>query len=168
MRRTIDWGRRFAVVLALVSGLAAIQPGTLRAQTNPGGGGGNCSLCQYDLTDLENIIADCVSGYSLGASYCEFSGPWCINIGDCNSGEELHALDLSLFGEMVVTPYEKAATRAVRGPTSTRYLAMLSAAGTVPCRPATRQTRIAQVEPVRTADSEKNRSDGMTKPEANR
>lgn len=147
MRQLFKLSPRLVAMLATVLALAALQPGDLHAQALPGTG--DCNMCQYDATDLENIIASCPSGYSMGANYCIIQGHYCTNVGECNSGEELHAFDVSLSGRLVVTQrtVEPKSDRPQAMPSYSRFLAVISQAGRIPCKPsAERSVYVAQTQ----------------------
>lgn len=142
MRRLTEFALRLATVFALTVSLAAGRPEILGAQVAPGGGEGTCAFCQYNNVDLDNIIAYCPNNYTWGANYCEIAGPWCTMVGHCGSLGELHAFDVSLFGQMVVTKFDAAKPGTTRAQSAPRYLAAISESGIVPCKPTTAPSRI--------------------------
>lgn len=130
---------RLAVMLAFVVTGSMLMPNNADAQPNPGTGGGNCVLCQYDFTDLENIIPSCSGGYDIGYEACMVTGNYCYQSAECSTSEEAHAFDVSLTGQLVATAvavYDPAPWAAKPQMGAARYVTLLSSGGRVPCKPA--------------------------------
>ena len=139
MTTTLRRWVRLAVMLTLVVTGTMLLSSNADAQANPGTGGGNCVLCQYDFTDLENIIPSCSGGNDIGYEACMVTGNYCYQSAECSTSEEAAAFDVSLTGELVATAV------AAHGPTpwpgkpqigSGRYVTLLSSGGRVPCKQA--------------------------------
>ncbi len=134
MSNAMKWILRALLLLTAVVSLSVATTASLRAQTGPGSG--HCAVCSYDFTDLENVIPSCSGGHEIGFAGCVVSGNYCTQFGECSGDSELQVFDISLFGELIVNAGLRPENSIVI-PTkirfANRYLAKVSARGTVPC-----------------------------------
>lgn len=133
---------RALCVVGLLTSVFAVRS---EAQVLPGVG--DCAVCSYDFTDLNHIIPSCDGGREIGFVECSITGNYCTQSGGtCPAGGEEQNMDVALYGGLVVSlANNDEQLVSPTSPRASRYVAFITALGTVPCAAAARLQMVGDV-----------------------